>query len=749
MGFNLSGTGATPLLAGLLLLHANLAVAEEINAYQLDTIFVTATRLGETDLQTTPIAITTFDSETMDTQGLSNTKDIGQRTPGLSIANHGTRGQVYIRGVGTNNVFAGSDPSSTIHLDGVYLARPNSVLTEFMDVEWLEVLKGPQGTLYGRNSTGGNINIVSAEPSEEFYFKAKLEYGNFDRRRAAFNVNGPLAGDALMGNLALYRNLAEGYVTNVNPAADSDLNDEDTYGIKGALKWRITDSLTALLRSDYSKADDTNYSSYKPTLADAVGNPIVPTDMDAGAPITIAPPTAPQDIGDYHTINVPVTPEREDKQQGVSLKLTAELTPNLTFTSLTAGRSLDHHDRRDWDFTEVDSHLSTMEEDQEQFSQEFSLQGNHDAINWITGVYYFQEQDRTMADMSLTLFDVYDAFGLNGGNSLIWTLPVFVNTRARNTAMAAFAQADVNLTDNFSIVAGTRYNYDRKNINDLTDGNPSASDSWEAWTPKLGLNYRISDQVFTYASASRGYKSGGYNAADLTPFDPETLTAYEVGIKSDLWDNRLRFNASAFYYDYENIQIQQFNNLGIIISNVPEAEARGGEIEITAIPSDEWQFDLGIALLDTEYGDFVSTRDTFITASVPMQQQANASGGTLSENIKGNSFNVAPEVTVNFTAQYFQNFDAGSITYRLDYYWQDDEYYNQYNDANMKQDAYHLVDASATFTSNKGDWQFVLYGKNLTDTEYASYAYDFSNLGTAFSINPPRTYGARLIYHYD
>lgn len=731
------------LAFALVTISVNTFAADDPN--QLETVTVTGTRTGETDLQQTPIAITTFDSEEIDALGLTDVNDIATQTPGLSIAQHGSRGQIYIRGIGSNNVFTGSDPSSTLHVDGVYMARPSSVPTNFLDVERVEVLKGPQGTLYGRNSVGGTVNVISREPGDQLHFKGKAEYGQYDKRRIGMALDGPLIKDALGGSFAAYSHQSDGYVTNLNPAAQNDLNDEDTYGLKGALKWKIIDHLSATLRADYATADDTNYSSYKPTLTDAVGNPIVVTDIDPDPTVTtLAPPTAPQVIGDYHTINVPTTPTRQDDSKGASLKVEAQLNPELAFTSLTSDRRLDTVDRRDFDFTEVDSHLSTLTENQKQFSQEFSLNGQNGAWKWIGGLYYFKETDRSDADLLLTLFDTNDVFSINGGSPVVFTTPVFVDTETKTVSIAPFAQGEYALNEDLSVIGGARYTKDEKESTSALT-NTTVTDSWNAWTPKLGLNYRVNDDVFTYATISRGYKSGGFNSDSLAAFDPETMNAYEVGLKSDLWNKKLRFNAAAFYYDYRDLQLQSFNTLGglILITNVPDATAKGMEFELTAVPTDDWQFDVGLSLLDTAYGNYLSARNTGISASVPMQQ-----AGTLVENIEGNAFNKAPEVTANLTAQYFQNIDAGEVSYRLNYYWQEKEFYGQFNDASLSQGAYGLLNASASLLTNKDDWQLVLYGDNLTDENYASYGYDFSNLGTALSINAPRTYGVRVIYDY-
>jgi iron complex outermembrane receptor protein len=261
-------------------------------------IVVTATRMGATRLQDTPLAITAFDERTLEVTGIKDIRDLGTLTPSLLVTQNASFSQVYIRGIGSNNVFGGSDPSSTIHLDGIYLARPASYLTNFLDVERIEVLRGPQGTLYGRNSVGGTINVISRKPDNDFDAKAQLTYGNYDFRRIEGYVSGPVIKDRLAASASIIHSRRDGYLENVAPGV-GDADDEDTVGGRAQLRFTPSQPLEILLRADYLKSDDhlAGYVKLLQTTTDPLANSV---------------------LGDFRRIAVDTRPESDRRQWGVA-----------------------------------------------------------------------------------------------------------------------------------------------------------------------------------------------------------------------------------------------------------------------------------------------------------------------------------------------------------------------------------------------------------------------------------------------
>ena len=256
--------GLTILFSALMGFHCTLARAQTANIDSgqadspvLEHVLVTATKSGAVDLQGVPLAITAISADELNLSGISSIKDLSLLAPGIMVSQNVNYGQVYIRGIGTNNVFIGGDPSSTVHLNGAYLARPSSVFTEFLELERIEVLRGPQGTLYGRNSTGGTINIVTSKPTGDYFSKISAEWGNYNKKGLSVFINGPLGEGELAGNLGVSSKRREGYVnaTYLDSSRDK-LNDEDRLKIQSALSWLPSDSVTIELTMDYFTSDD-------------------------------------------------------------------------------------------------------------------------------------------------------------------------------------------------------------------------------------------------------------------------------------------------------------------------------------------------------------------------------------------------------------------------------------------------------------------------------------------------------------
>jgi iron complex outermembrane recepter protein len=705
-------------------------VANSSRAATVEEIVVTATKSGEKLTQNVPLSISAYSADRLEALGIQSVQDLGTTTPGLSISNNSAYSRIYMRGVGSNLDFIGSDPSTTVHLDEVYLARPLMTFLDFVGIERVEVLRGPQGTLYGRNSAGGTINIVTKKPDNEFHSKLSTEYGRFGRLKLAGGLSGPLVEDRVMGSIAALDVRADGYVHNIYPQAVQPwLNDERTQALRGQLRFLPSDATELLLSADYTRREDTQ-NSYKSLGVTALGTP---------APVPAFIPADPWQVnigGDAPQYN-------KIENWGVASHFTWQISPEVGFTSISAYRTLDSDLATDSDQTEVLSvTLPQQDEDQWQLTQELRLNARLAAVDLVAGLFYMHE------DASSYWFIGIPSFGFDS-----------VQAGSVSTdAYSAFGQGEIHLSDKLTATLGARYNYETKSIDALASafvGNTTVEipafrfaqvdeQSWRSATPKIGLAYQASDDLLLYASMARGFKSGGFNlfgGPAQKSYDPEYLWSYEAGIKSDWWDRRLRANVGAFLYDYTDLQLQSFvvvsgnQALTSVTSNVANATVKGAELELTAVPLVGLTVNLGLAWLDATYEHYALPRDT---TTVP----------AVLTDLSGNTLNSSPKWSYTVGAQYEIGTAHGQYSFNADWRWQDRVYYSPFNDDRVGQGAYGLVNAQVAFKTSDERWTVAAFGRNLGNKAYFSGVNDFSVTGITAKIEPPRTWGVRLSYSY-
>lgn len=678
----------------------------------LEEVTVTATKMGETNLQETPLAITAFTSDQMAKTGIKEVRDLMALTPNLNIAQNQAFAQIYIRGVGSNNIFVGADPSSTIHIDGVYMARPASYFSGFLDVERVEVLRGPQGTLYGRNSVGGTINVISRKPDNDLRAKVQGTIGNYDLYRAEGYISGPLIEDKLAGSVSMMRSKRDGYLDNIVPGV-KDLDSEDMWSGRVQLRATPSEKLEILLRGDYMEDDGQVAGNAKLLLPWA---PLEDSILD-----------------DLHKVALDTEGYMERKNRGVSAEINYDFSDTLNLTSITAYRKNTLHTLGDTDATSSFRQTTEQNEWQDQFSQELNLAGQWERLKYVLGFYYFEEDMRA------------DSYVRNHLNNVV----VHPHPDVHTNAWAAYGQATYEVTDNFSVTAGVRYTEEDKTFNQNYDRflQPAgtiifgpvvytAKDTYKAWTPKFGVEFRPVEDVMVYASATRGFKSGGFNFASFNPaqgYDPEFLWSYEAGFKSDLLERRLRLNGTAFYYDYTDLQVQSFLTPGVIdITNAADAKIKGFEIEMLARPVEGLDLGGSIAHLDATY-------KTFNPAFAP---------GNIPFDASGNRLNSSPKWNYALFGQYtFDMGNTGSVFVRGEYSWRSRQFFTAVNAAPETQASYDLINASLGYASPDGRWQAILYGRNLANEEYITSSGSFT-ARPAGRVGEPRTYGLRLAFTY-
>jgi iron complex outermembrane receptor protein len=609
-------------------------------------------------------------------------------------------------------VFGGSDPSSTIHLDGIYLARPASYLTNFLDVERIEVLRGPQGTLYGRNSVGGTINVISRKPDNDFDAKAQLTYGNYDFRRIEGYVSGPVIKDRLAASASIIHSRRDGYLENVAPGV-GDADDEDTVGGRAQLRFTPSQPLEILLRADYLKSDDhlAGYVKLLQTTTDPLANSV---------------------LGDFRRIAVDTRPESDRRQWGVAADIGYDISNAVQLRSLTGLRENRLVQVGDTDGTSRRTRRTDQFEDQRQFSQEFNLVGRMGPVSYILGAYFFDERINVVSTVT-TFATVAANFS-----------PVI-----RTRALAGFAQATLTLSDQFAVTAGIRYTDERKKFDQFAlqtstvTGLPLATfpriysleGNYSAWTPKISFEFRPADNMLFYVSATKGFKSGGFNFSSLNiaqGFDPETLWSYEAGFKLDLFDRLLRLNGSAFHYDYKNLQVQSFLTPGVIdITNAADAKVDGVELEALLRPAPWLQLGGNLAYLDARYENYTS-------ALAP---------GNIRFDASGNRLNLAPEWAYTVFGQVDAPIGEGSAFGRVEYSHRGRQFFTAQNAGLDQQEPYGLINGSIGYTFPGDKVQLLVFGRNLTDREYVTSTASFA-AGIVGRVGEPRTYGVRAIFRY-
>jgi len=673
-------------------------------------IVVTATRMGETQLQSTPIAVTVLGGDQLDARGVRDVRDLKAYVPSLQVSDLSGYTQMFIRGIGSNIVFIGSDPSTTIHSDGIYLARPLSYLTDFLDVERVEVLRGPQGTLYGRNSVGGTINVISRKPSTTLQAQAQIGYGTYDRYAAQAYLSGPIAGD-VRASIAVDASGHDAFRENVSTGNDAE--DLKSRSVRGQLLVPVGAGGEWILRADWSRQSGA-MGAY-PKLIRPTGSPTDDAILGQADKVSMN--------GDNFTVL---------KNYGVSSDLLLPLSDAVKLRSLTGYRVFRGSILADADASSIDILRNLIAPiRQHQFSQELTLLGNTGPLAWVLGAYYFDERNREPLTLSLFPF---------GASHIQRPL-----LKARS--IAGFAQGEYRLSDQLSLVAGLRYTRERKAyaISDYftasTDPDPRVAEQGfvlagipglpdpftvdtrrhdDAFTPKFGINFQPTERILIYASATRGFKSGGYdygtsNAADAAAgYGPEKLWSYELGLKSDWLDRRLRVNLTGFYYDYTDLQVQSYVQVGASFGartqNAATARVKGIEAEIVARPVRALELTANVAWLDATYrrypNAFVSSFGSFDAA--------------------GKRLNNAPRWSATFGAAYgFDLAGSGKLTIGADAHVQSTIYFTAANDGigavtgyAEQQRGYGIVNARIGWTSPDDRWKAQLIATNLFDRDY-------------------------------
>jgi iron complex outermembrane receptor protein len=720
-------------------LCSTIAPAAAQSAGGLEEVTVTARRFEES-LQEAPVAVSAFGQEALEARSITNLEDIGRYVPNMQFFPNGiaggSSGQPFIRGVGQFDFMITTDPGVAIYLDGVYLARSLGNLLDLVDVERIEVLRGPQGTLYGKNTIGGAINVVSRRPGNETELFGEVRVGDYDRIDARASVSLPVIEDRLAIRLAASTKNADGYGERL--LTGEDMGDDDSTAFQAVVDWQPTDALDVTLAFDRTDVDQ----AFAVTHTEEI-NPAAPLQGLYNA--LVAPYDSRYITDDPYRSNATGLNSNEQDIWGASLTLSWQLG-DLTLKSISGYRDQEQTFGTDPDGspeTIVDE-LDTT--DQNQFSEELQLSGTSfgDRLRWVTGLYYFEEDADGLMDVTL-LPGIFAAFeGLPGpfiplapgvtcppppdvplpcaggaGNPLntIFDLTRIITLEQQTESFAAYAQASYQLTDPLSVTVGLRYTKEDKDFSTSLYLPTSQiflipptdrSDSWSDVSPRLGVEYHASDDVLLYASAAKGFKSGGFNgrgsnANEVNAYEPEELWSYEVGIKSEWWERRVRLNAAAFFNDYEDLQfttqtVAPDGTQVVLVGNAAKAEISGFEVELAAAPIDALNIGITVGYLDSKYTEIDDSVQTI----------------TLDSELIG-----APEWTASASADFTVPLaEWAEIVLRSDYTYRSKTYFDAANTESVAQDGYGLWNAALTLQSPAQRWALTAGVLNVADEEY-------------------------------
>lgn len=692
-------------------------------------IVVTAQRRSER-LQDVPMAITALGGEVLQRAPITNLIDIQTSVPNLNISPRIGSGVVAIRGIGFGIATAGAEGSVALHSDGVYQSRPSAVLFGLFDVNRIEVARGPQGTLYGRNATGGAINIISKKPTGTLTGYVESSYGNYDDLAVEGAISGPLMGEKLLVRIAARVQERDGFGTNLT--SGSEIDDFKAKAVRGMLEFRPGDGISILLQGDYFKRDDAAGATH-------FGGCLQICSANAAVSRGWAIPADPRDVfSDIRQKNF-----AED--YGFLLKSEIEL-PFADLTSLISYRRGNMANVFDLDGTAQPDGRNSREEDYDSFSQEFQISRKGSSLDWIFGIYYFHEKNYARARGHFPLFLAPIAGDYFQGGTLT------------TNAYAAFGEVSYHVTPKLALTLGGRYSKERKRISGEyiylngpsgvvtgREASPTIAApctvclglpdrvSFNAFSPKFSARYELSSYQQIYASAQKGFKSGGFAVGAVTPsFKPETIWSYEAGLKATWFDRALTTNLAVYHYDYRDLQLGQALTTSTVVTNAARAKIDGAELEWRVAIDDHLSFDGFGAYNHARFSSY-NSRNPGIAGSPIL-------------DLSGNLLPNAPKWSGKIGAQYEARAFAGSVTLRTELFASARVYFSEFNNVVNSQRPYRQVNASFRYEA-PNDWHLGIYMNNIFDRTVIAGAVVFTPLVGAF-INrqylPPRTYGIRL-----
>jgi iron complex outermembrane receptor protein len=689
--------GVGSLMAAVMMLAAPPLLAVEV----LEDIVVTSQRV-ESDLQETPIAVSAFDENEIARRQSFNVVDIVNNVPNLVGNNNigqGTATTVFLRGVGTTESIVTVDTAMGFYVDDVYIARQGVNNFSLFDVERVEVLRGPQGTLYGRNTSAGALNVVTRQPQDFAEAGFEASAGEYDRYNLKGYVNAPVIEDMLFIRANVAYEQGDGYSD--NKFNGDEVNDRDFWGLRGGLRWVPADNLEFLITGDISRSDEKGLYAF---------------DISG---IT-RPPRS-----DLFEVFSGTNTSNKGETEGGALTITWDISDALSIQSISSARNT--YQKWNLDLTDqpVPIFLLYTINDSDQISQEFKFTGNlmNDRLHYVTGVFLFNEDSTSF---------IGDYFQSGGA---FFSRDYDVET----DSWAVYANFTYDFTDKLSVILGGRYTYDDKNIDIdarafgqpgfVNNGAPnylfSESEDFDEFTPRVAIEYSFTEDLLGYLSYQEGFKSGGWSARtnaeeEVLQFDPETVNSYAAGVKWTTLEGRARINTEAFFYDYEDLFNTGTGSGGNFVVATSDAEIYGVEVETTWRLSDSFD---AYGFLAWQDGDYEN-----------LDPGAEFVGGELQR---------LPEWNYKIGGTYRRplNVIPGELILNGNYSWTKDHYTNLQNTELARSGDISRLDLTAGWESDDGRYYAGISCRNCTDDTYINQSLDFAGFGF-ITVYPgePRTW---------
>jgi iron complex outermembrane recepter protein len=701
----------------------------------IETITVTAQKIAQPDSKV-PLTISTVTGEQLSNRDYENLEDFKGLVPGLQIDTYAGEARLNIRGIGINSLSFGLDSQIAFNLNGVYVASARAADQAFLDVDRIEVVRGPQGTLYGRNATGGALNVITNQPTDDFEGYTQVKFGNYDDLNTQTVISGPIDGDTILGRLAFGTEDHSGYSLDLYNGKHYD--DAHTKTARGTLLFNLSSNFTLDLVADFHYADDGANADH--LFGTSPGFPII-TGVTLGG--TTVPLNANGQAINPRLLDINTLPEDRQTNGGIEATANWQLSSALSLKSITSYRQ-EHMDLTyDFDSTPVSFPTFVPGKDfiaiigEKEFSQEFQFAGSLDWVNWVMGLYYFNDN----------VNPAYYELGANFGTpSFPFLVPLQLGGSTQTDAYAAYGQATFNITDKLHFTAGLRYSYEQRSAT-LTELVPAfgvnianaGSAGFHDLSPKFGLDYQWNDGLMTFVSVSKGFQSGGFDIGAAPPlplFQPETIWDYEGGVKyRNSW---LSIDFSAFHYDYSNLQVSEISPLNGLpyTTNAAQSKINGAEFSGTVVPSENWSLTETFAYTDAYFTKFIENDPL---TNIPT-------------NLTNNQLPGAPRLSSNFTVQYIKPLEAGTVVLLGEWNWKDRVYFTEFNSNQLSQPGLSTFDATARYTFDDGKWTAELYGKNLSNELIKTSAWI---TGAGFGamvlgqLAPPRTFGGMIRYQFN
>lgn len=725
----------------------------------LDDIVVTARRSAES-LQRVPVAITALSGDFIERQRLTDATELTRLAPNLLVAalpGNISGAAVYVRGIGNNEPSSVAEAGVGIYLDGVYLARSAGALFDVVDVERIEVLRGPQGTLFGRNTIGGAVQFVTKKPRDDFHFSAKAGYGRYNDLLLRTRIDtGLIGGTPIKLSFSGQHRQNDGYVNSlVTPGSrDPGATNNDSFVIAASSD---LGSVTIDYSFDYSHRRGVDPFFQLVAASPDVQQYYASSPSFGGTAFQISPVR----LSNVHNTGFLTDAGQRifksaSKNTGHTLNLAYEVTPHLTFKSITGYRRFSQNTITDLsgngglrgvaldaefnpfvtDVVPYTAYISPVK--QRQFSQELQASGKFATISYLLGAYYFKEKSSEFNDQRVT-------FVLPGGQAGLQLQPVQA-FNGTNSSTAIFGQVSWKphfLEEKLELTGGLRYTHDSKSLTIAGDVQPSISAEAEfnnvSW---LGsLSYQIDRDVMMYARASSGYRSGGINprASVINTFAPEKVMSYEAGLKAELFDRQLRLNLAGFVTDYKDRQISQFaagsGGATSLTVNAGKVKFQGFEGEMVWIPVKGLVFDASVGLVDTKYKQFLF-RDPVTNVISDVRASAKAT--------------YTPKWTYHIGGEYHHELDSFSARVRVDYSVRTSIYFNALDNTtpfneDIRSPTDKNLNARVSFEDidmGAAQLEIGVWGNNLTNQQILNFGIDFGSLGFAGAVfKEPATYG--------